>query len=169
YQASSYPVATFTYTATNPGDKPVSVGLLFTWQNVLGPNFDNLTDGKMVNHVRKDGDLVGVEMGRTEPFSGQAWDGSLAIGAQQVPGVVISTDPGFKADGDGADIWTGFAQAGTLGDSRASAQSQPGDALGAGVSATFTLKPGESIKVPFFLAWDQPIMTFGSGDSWYKR
>src|SRR5258708_979513 len=172
YQASSYPVATFTYTATNSGDKSITVGIMFTWQNSLGPTQDSLTSGNLVNRVRKEGDLVGVEMGRTEPFSGQEWNGSLAIGAQQVPGVTIRTDPGFKANGDGADIWTNFAQNGVLNDSRTSAQAQSGDALGAGISASFTLKPGESLKIPFFLAWDQPVVTFGkggSGASWYKR
>src|SRR5262249_10882926 len=35
YQSSSYPLAIFTYTATNPSDQPISVGLLFTWKNSL--------------------------------------------------------------------------------------------------------------------------------------
>ncbi len=172
YQASSYPVATFTYTATNAGKEPVSVGLMFTWQNLLGSSQGALRRGGLTSQIIKKGDLVGVQFGRKTPFGGKEWDGTMAIAAQQVPGVTLGTNVAFDADGDGADIWSDFAADGALNDPRDSAESKAQEKPAAGVSATFTLQPGQSLQVPFFLAWDQPVMTFGQqddGESWYKR
>jgi non-lysosomal glucosylceramidase len=37
------------------------------------------------------------------------------------------------------------------------------------VAITFELQPGQTVSAPFAVAWDLPVMTFGSGESWYKR
>src|SRR5262249_49443901 len=150
YQASSYPLAIFTYTATNPSNQPVSVGLLFTWKNSLFGSEQDLKAGALVHGVRQDGDLVGIQLGRSESFSSKEWDGTLAIAAQKSAGVSIGVQPGFDVSGDGSDVWSDFAASGALHDSRTSASSVEGKSLGAAISATFTLQPGESVQVPFF-------------------
>ena len=36
YQESSYPVATFVWTAHNPTDQPLTIGIMLSWQNMVG-------------------------------------------------------------------------------------------------------------------------------------
>jgi uncharacterized protein (DUF608 family) len=58
YQATSYPLALFTWTATNPTDALVTIGVMFTMQDLFG--------GGYVHTVRRAdtaaGPMVGVEM-----------------------------------------------------------------------------------------------------------
>lgn len=172
YRETSYPVAVFKYTATNSGDHPITVGLMFTWQNMLSPDLGKTAHSGQTARIRNEGDLLGVQFGRSEAFKDAEWDGSVAIAAQRTEGVTLGTFAGFDPAGSGADIWKDFAADGALNDSRSAAGPTRNQRLAAGVSATFTLQPGQTIDVPFFLAWDQPVMSFGkqdSGGSWYKR
>ncbi len=170
YKVSSYPVAIFNYTATNPGSDPVTVGLMFTWQSLLAQNQNTLARGGFISQLRKDSDLVGIEFSSKEHGTAP-WDGTMAIAAQQVPGVTLSDDLYFAANGDGGDIWNDFAADGALSDAQETAESKVNELPAAGISATFTLQPGQTLKIPFFLSWDLPVMSFGDDftHSWYKR
>lgn len=173
YKESSYPVAVFNYTAQNPGTSPIKVGLMFTWENMLSPDLGKTARSGLTARVRDEGDLRGVQFGRSTPFAGDEWDGSTAIAAQKTPGVTLGTFAGFNPAGDGAAIWRDFQADGSLDDKRDAAPATQNQRLAAGVSASFTLEPGQSMTVPFFLAWDQPVMSFGTaakpGGDWYKR
>ncbi len=96
------------------------------------------------------------------------WNGSFAILAGEEPGVTLSTFDRFLAD-DGSDVWADFAADGRLGDVVDDRPSEPGEAIGAALAATVELAPGETRQVSFVLAWDLPVVEFGSGTCWYKR
>ena len=36
YQESSYPIATFVWTAHNPTDQPLTISIMLSWQNMVG-------------------------------------------------------------------------------------------------------------------------------------
>lgn len=170
YKESSYPVAVFRYTLDNPKTTPVTVGIMFTWQNMLTPDFGKTAGNGLTAKVRSDESLIGIEFGRSEVYQGAEWDGTMFIGVGQTPGVKAGTFAGFDPGGNGADIWRDFSADGALNDTRHSVGALR--KLAAGVSATITLEPGQHIEIPFYLAWDQPTMTFGkdgSGGAWYKR
>jgi len=172
YKETSYPVAVFKYTATNTSSRPITVGIMFTWQNMLTPDLGRTPRAGLTSHVRAEDDILGVQFGRTEPYQNAEWDGSMAIAAQRTPGVTLGTFAGFDPAGNGAEIWKDFAADGALNDPRPGAGPTPRQQLAAGVSATFTLQPNQTLDIPFFLAWDQPVMTFGTkgeGGSWFKR
>jgi non-lysosomal glucosylceramidase len=167
YQVTSYPLALFTWTASNPTDAPVTVGVMFTMQDLFDP-----ADG-YVHTVRSAdtaaGRMVGVEMSPAAPFEAQEGQGTLAIAALETPGVTVGTRDHFVTNGDGADIWDDFAADGALDNTVLGGDVAAGDQWGAGLSITFTLEPGQTISAPMVLAWDMPVMTFGAGASWYKR
>jgi non-lysosomal glucosylceramidase len=167
YQATSYPVALFTWTAANPTDQPVTVGLMFTAQDFFNPStgYDHIARTEDTDAGR----IVGVEMKQAVPFEAEEWNGSLAIAALETPGVTISYRDHFVTDGDGADIWNDFAADGALDNVDDEGSSQNGELWGAGLAITFELKPGQTISAPMAMAWDMPVMTFGKGESWYKR
>ncbi|RPJ00568.1 MAG: glucosylceramidase, partial [Chloroflexi bacterium] len=169
YQASSYPVALFNWTATNPTAEPVTVGVMFTMQNF----FDPATTG-LVHTVRSldtpAGKLTGIEMKQAVPFEPEEFNGSMAIAALETPGVTVSTRDHFVTNGDGADIWGEFAEDGALDNPAVESVSNNNEDLwGAGIAITFTLEPGQTLSAPMAFAWDLPVMTFGPGESWYKR
>lgn len=168
YQASSYPVALFTWTARNPTDQPVTVGVMFTWENSIGDPAGRLNTSRAEDTPA--GRMVGVEMGHADPFDAQEDQGTAAIAALEVPGVTVSTRSRFVTNSDGADVWTDFADDGALDNVDDATPATPAETLGAAVSVTFDLAPGETLSVPFVYAWDQPVMTFGApSESWYKR
>jgi len=168
YQESSYPIALFNWTATNPSDQAVTVGVMFTWQNTLGPR-----PGRMQWAQSEDtpaGRMVGVVMGRDETFANQVGRGTVALAALEVPGVTVSYNSNFNVASDGADIWNDFADDGALSNTEDPTPSEMrGPLPGVGVAITFELQPGQTITAPFAMAWDMPVMTFGEDQSWYKR
>jgi non-lysosomal glucosylceramidase len=167
YQASSYPVALFTWTATNPTDQPVTVGVMLTWMNPMGEQA-----GRVEAIHAKDtpgGRVVGVEMGNLVPFNAQPDQGTFVIAVQETPGVTATYSAPFEVLGDGADIWQDFAADGALDNVADSTPAGERDLPAAGLAITFELQPGQTVSAPFAVAWDVPVMTFGSGESWYKR
>lgn len=168
YRESSYPVGLFEWLVENPGPEPVTVGLMFSWQNLVGRGVGMDRSGGHVNRTVRGPGIAGVVLGGPAAAVGQAWAGSFAITAGEVAGVTVTTCSRFSVD-DGAGLWVDFAADGQLADVAEPAPAAPGEAIGAAVAATFTLDPGESTVVPFALAWDFPIAAFGSGRQWHRR
>jgi non-lysosomal glucosylceramidase len=166
YQATSYPVALFNWTATNPTDQPVTVGVMFTAQNLF-------FSYQKVQTIRTQetplGNMVGIEMGTVEPFDNKADQGTMAMAALETPGVTVSYRSKFETSGDGADVWADFAADGALDNIDDTTPSQKRAFPGGAIAVTFELAPGETISAPMVLTWDVPVMTFGLGEQWYKR
>jgi non-lysosomal glucosylceramidase len=168
YRESSYPVGVFEWQIQNPSPEPVTVGLMFSWLNDIGRDRGQDRRGGHRNvSVRKDG-MAGVLLQGPLDAADAPWNGSFAIMAGEEPGVELTTFERFLAD-DGADLWADFAADGRLDDVVDGRPSRPGEALGAALAATVELGPGETRGVSFALAWDLPVVEFGSGTCWYKR
>ena len=168
HRESSYPLGIFEWQIENPSQDPVSVGLMFSWLNDLGRDAGQDRRGGHRNRsLRKDG-AVGVVLEGPPDAAGAPWNGSVAIMAGEEPGVRVTTFDRFLAD-DGADVWADFAADGRLDDVVDGRPSEPGDAIGAAIAATVELAPGETKRLSFVLAWDLPVVEFGSGTRWYKR
>jgi len=168
YRESSYPVGLFEWCIENPGSRPLTVGLMFSWQNVVGRWAGQDRRGGHRNlAIRRDG-MTGVVLSGPSDAMNEPWAGTFAIAAPAEPGVRLSVRSRFAVD-DGADIWADFSADGALDDVDDSAPSTPGEAIGAGLAATFELAPGETRSVPFALAWDFPVAEFGSGRRWHRR
>ncbi len=168
YQATSYPVALFNWTASNPTDQPVTLGVMFTTQNILGFNSGLYQTARTADTAN--GRMVGIELRHEGDFTGSEFDGSLAIAALEVPGVSVSYRSRFETQGDGADIWNDFASDGALDNVDDPTVSQRGEAPGAGIAVTITLEPGQTIEFPMTMTWDFPITAFGDEDAqWFKR
>ncbi|MFL5776606.1 MAG: GH116 family glycosyl hydrolase [Chloroflexota bacterium] len=174
YRESSYPVGIFETRIENRSDAPVTVGLMLSWQNVLGRAAGlDLAGGQRHEAVRRDG-LAGVVLGASESAAGTAFDGQFALLAEEAPGVELSARALFDVRGDGAAaLWSDFAREGRLDalepDAAIAAVAASGGEVGAAIAATLTLAPGESRTVPMVLAWDLPLAEFGAGTRWRRR
>jgi len=174
YRESSYPVAVFLWFLENPTSDPLTVGILFTWLNLLGYGWDRPAPAGGIHRPRAEagqggGRVVGVEiLGGEDPVR-EPWDGSWALAALETPGVEISYRAAFPADGDGAEIWEDFATDGRLERDSAPVILPGGERAGAGLAVTLQLGPGEARAIPMALAWDLPVVEFGAGDRWHRR
>ncbi len=173
YKESSYPLAVFLWRAENPTDKPITLGILFTWQNMLGRGWEKDFLGGHVNEAQVEpldgGRMVGVVLHDGRDPVTEGWQGSFAIAAREGDGVRVTYRSRFRANGDGRDIWEDFAADGALENIADARPSEIGEIIAAGIAVTMNLQPGEQKEVPIVLAWDLPIAQFGSGDKWYRR
>lgn len=182
YKETSYPVAIYRWIAVNPAKQPVDVSILLTWENMVGweavrarpaageaPQASFVWDRKSAGNINEF-----VEAGRAKGIlfrrqgqdvrTGNAMSGSMAVAVLDSPARTrVHFQAAFDPKGDGADIWTRFAADGTLDGTKASTAAVTGQATGAGLAVSFTLKPGERLEIPFAVAWDLPYYEFEAG------
>jgi non-lysosomal glucosylceramidase len=167
YEASSLPVGTFSAAVDNPTDGPLTVGLMLSWQNVLGaPPGETPEAGAWAELVDAPGMRAILLHG---PARTPTWrTGSLSIAVAEAPAVRLSARTRFDARAD-TELWADFAADGALDERDDRTPSRPGEVLGAAVAATVRLEPGERRSIRFALAWDLPLVEFGGGRRWRKR
>ena len=179
YRETSYPVAVYRWHAENPSNKAVTVSVLLSWTNMLGwlrtfsRTFDGHLDaGNRNRFVSRDtpaGSMKGIvfDRNRSGPVQDE-WDGQIVIATLQEPGSEVSYQTTYQPDGDGSAIWSPFEKDGRLANND-QAWVSSGEPLAGAIAVRFTLKPGEKRVVPMVIAWDLPIVQFGSGRKWYRH
>jgi non-lysosomal glucosylceramidase len=170
YRESSYPAAIFETQVENRSTLPVTVGLMLSWQNVLGRGGGLDRGGGQRHEAIAREDFAGLVLGAPAAASGTALDGQFAIVGEAGDGVDLSAVPLFSIDDGAAGLWADFAGDGRLapvGDGGV-AEAGAGE-VGAALAATLQLGPGESRTIPFTLAWDLPLAEFGVGTRWHRR
>jgi len=179
YKESSYPVALYRWHAQNPTQRAVTVSVLLSWTNMVGwfrtftrdfqgaPNQGN--HNRYVSEALATATMKGVvfERNRAGKLLTEA-DGQFAIAALETPGVEVSYQASYAAEGDGRAIWDHFAKDGRLANSDVSWVSDSEKLAGA-IAVRFTLKPGETKIVPMVIAWDFPVVEFGEGRRWDRK
>jgi non-lysosomal glucosylceramidase len=181
YKESSYPVAIYRWHAENPTQHRVTVSVLLSWKDMLGQfrTFDRDLRGAINagnrNRAAKeplgsDGTMKGIVLDRDhlDKSVTEEWDGQFAIAALESTGVELSYQTSFVSNGDGREVWAPFSKDGRLSNDDNSWTSSD-EPLAAAIALRFTLEPGEKRVVPMAIAWDLPIVQFGSGRKWYRR
>lgn len=175
YRESSYPVAVYRWHAENATNKAVTVSVLLSWTNMVGwlRTFSHTFNGRLnagnINHFTSEGDIKGIVFDRNRSQDVRdEWDGQFAIATQESPGVEVTYQTTYQPGEDGSVVWTPFAKDGGLANDNTSWVSSDEDLAGA-IAVRFTLKPGEKKIVPMVIAWDLPIVEFGSGRNWSRR
>jgi len=187
YQESSYPVGVFEWEVENPTDLPLTVGLMFTWQNLVGYPFKAVGDwyeqySKLSNGFKEDKQpgaynyavdergLTGVVFShlRNGATAAKEWNGSFAILTNSQPGLTASYRTRSLL-ADGSELWADFAEDGRLDDVDDRTPAAKEQNLVGALAVTLELGPRETRRIPFALAWDFPITEFGAGTQWYKR
>jgi non-lysosomal glucosylceramidase len=180
YRESSYPVAVYRWHAENPTNKTVTVSVLLSWTNMAGWFRTATRDFKGAmnqgNHndfeseaAGQAGTMKGIVLGRNRAEGVQnEWDGQFAIAALEAPGVEVSYQTTFLADGDGKAVWAQFSKDGRLANSGESWVSA-GEKLGGAIAVRFTLHPGEKKTIPMVIAWDFSVVEFGQGAKWNRH
>jgi non-lysosomal glucosylceramidase len=180
YKESSYPVAVYRWHADNPTNHSVTVSVMLSWANMLGwfnsysHDFSSARNHGNRNHAISEpagtsGIMKGVILDRNRfgPVRDE-WDGQFVLAALESPGVEISYKTTFSPTSDGSSVWSSFSKDGKLSDSPENWVSS-GEPIAAAIAVRFTLKPGEKRTIPMVLAWDLPIVEFGSGRKWYRH
>ncbi|OLP19683.1 bile acid beta-glucosidase [Leptolyngbya sp. 'hensonii'] len=193
YQETSYPIAVFEWTAHNPTDRPLTLSILLTWQNLVGwftntlkspevrvrddgspvyeyqPQMGQSTDS--VNLLVGDEQRLGIVMGKADadPLEVAEGEGQWAIATLLNPTWEVFYHTRWNPAGDGSDLWQTFAQDGSLPDIDSELPAQVGEQLGAAIAIRFTLKPGQTRQIPFILTWDLPVTEFAEGVQYFRR
>ncbi|MBW4540867.1 MAG: bile acid beta-glucosidase [Myxacorys chilensis ATA2-1-KO14] len=192
YQETSYPVAVFQWTAHNSTDAPITLSIMLTWQNMVGW-FTNANKSPEIK-VRDDGSpeynyqpRIGQSTGNFNQLTGNEQqlaivlrqpeldqpsegDGQWAIATPLNPYLYdVFYNTRWNATGDGSDLWTPFSNDGSLSDTDDETPARDGEQLGAAIAVRFTLKPGQTLTVPFVLSWDFPVTEFAQRVNYFRR
>lgn len=184
YNESSTPAGVFVWTLENTGKQPVTVALMFTFQNGTGSENDR-AGGHSNTSFRLDakgGEVVGValrhihrqpkplaedqKLEEQEQFEDPL---TFAIAAQASKGVEVTYRSRFVSTSSGMDVWGDLRADGKLENVDDEKPSPVGMAIGAALCATVEVPPGETRQVVFSLAWDMPLARFGAGTAYYRR
>ena len=191
YKETSYPVAVYRWHAENTTSRRVTVSVLLSWENMLGwfrtfnrdlggaindGNFNRFRSEPLPSPLKGAKESVGAggvmkgivfDRNHLGPVQDQ-WDGQFAIAALESPGVEVSYQTTFEPDRDGKEVWAPFSADGKLANSDDKWTSS-GESLAGAIAVRFTLEPGQKLIVPMVIAWDLPVVEFGSGRKWYRR
>jgi non-lysosomal glucosylceramidase len=192
YQDTSYPVAVFEWTAHNPTDKPITLSIMLTWENIVGwftnvlknPQVKVRDDGSPeyeyqsrwaestgnVNNLVEDFHRIGCSMvGKISSPEPQEGEGTIAIATMTNAAVDVYYHTRWNPKSDGADIWDYFAKEGFLLDQEDERPAAAGERTAVALTVKFTLRPGKTRKIPFIIAWDLPVTEFAAGVWEYRR
>ncbi|MFB8791337.1 MAG: GH116 family glycosyl hydrolase [Potamolinea sp.] len=192
YQESSYPVAVFEWTAHNPTDKPITLSIMLTWQNMVGwftnaiknPEVQVRDDGSPVyeyqprwgdstgslNQWIVDNFRVGCLLDRVRLHDEiQEGEGQLCLATVTNPSMEVFYHNRWNPAGNGAQVWKTFATDGSLADVQDETPAAPGEQIAAAIALRFTIRPGKTRKIPFILAWDFPVTEFSPGINYFRR
>lgn len=192
YQESSYPVAVFEWSAYNPTDKPITISIMFSWQNMVGwftnaiksPEITIRDDGSPIyqyqprwgdstgnyNQWIQDSYRVGCLFNRIQLHDEvKEGEGQFCIASILNPSLEVFYQTRWNPKEDGSAVWDDFARNGSLGDKQDETPAAPGEQIAGAIAVRFTVRPGRTRKIPFILAWDLPVMEFASDVTYYRR
>jgi non-lysosomal glucosylceramidase len=192
YQESSYPLAIFNWSFHNPTDKPITLSLLVTWQNVVGwftnaiksPTVKLRDDGSPVyeyqpcwgdstgnfNQWIEDNFRVGCLFNRIQLRDQiEEGEGQICIASVRNPSLEAFYHSRWNPQGDGSEVWDWFAANGSLPDIQDETPADPGEQIAGAIALRFTIRPGKTRQIPVIVAWDFPITEFKEGVKYYRR
>ncbi len=185
YREASLPVGVFVWHARNTGDRPVSLSLLFSFTNMVGW-FNDFAAGRPL--ANRGGGLFNRPVNLPLEVPGQSLagvlfdrrhagaipdegDGQMCIAARMEPGVTVTRHVGCQVGymPAGKDPWESFAAGGRLADETPSHYCGSGTDLVGALAVSVELRPGECREIPMALAWDLPVVRFGSGRRHFRH
>jgi non-lysosomal glucosylceramidase len=191
YQVTSYPVALFRWTAHNPTDKPLTLSILLTWQNTAGwftntnkaPEVVYRDDGSPVydyvpawsqsagnwNELQRSAGWTGIVLSKGFTGAPQEGDGQWAIATLEHSEIEVFWQGRWNPQSDGSEIWNQFSQDGSLTNSEDPRPAQDEQQIAGAIAVRFTLQPGQTLDIPFVVAWDFPVTEFAQGVFYLRR
>ncbi|MDF5730479.1 MAG: GH116 family glycosyl hydrolase [Rhizonema sp. PD38] len=192
YQETSYPVAVFLWTASNPTDAPLTLSIMMTWQNMVGwftnslksPEVRIRDDGSPVyeyqppldkskdnfNKLVENTEYLGcILSGKNSQESIQEGEGEWCIATRKQQGMEVLYHTNWNPSSTGTDVWEDFSKDGSLPNYVDETPATENTQIGAAIAVRFTIKPGETLEIPFVLAWDFPVTEFAAGIEYYRR
>jgi non-lysosomal glucosylceramidase len=164
---SALPVGLFRWTLENTGPGRAMAGLMFTFRDPRGEESGETPLAGAWSETIRAGHARGVLM-HGAPGATAELGGTFAIAVETADGLDVRVRTRFDPL-TGADAWAEFGTDGRLRNRDDRRTTDAGDALAGAISATVELDPGETRTVTFSLAWDLPVVEFGSGRRWRKR
>ena|GEM_PF-3520882 len=167
---SSFPAVAFVFHLVNRTAAPVSASVALSWENTLGVGetpagdaFQNRT-GNLVEVIPDSDGYFGLRFSTPSTLGGARSDntydgasGNMSLTAYPVRNSAVVTTAGWNALEPRPNWWESFSHNGVVSGSVAAGVQ--GTIHPAGVVAvTLTLKPRETVDVPFCVSWYNPVL-----------
>lgn len=167
-ERTSLPVAYFDILLENNTDDHADVSAMFTMPNVgahIGRQPATVREG-LTSQYQEDGSIRSVTLSSdSEANSPDAVASEWTIAADLAEGQEFSYVTSWDSNGDGADVYSQFVDDGVLDDDAIDTSSSAG-----AIAVSAQLEPGESVTIPFALAWDFPQVAYADNNTvWMRR
>ena len=162
---SGLPAAVFLWTLTNPGRKKVEASIAASLLNPIGLDGNerevsrkNPAFGGNLNELIHESHMWGVRMSSSKYGENDQRHGTMALGTLWPRVSVVTRWPALGGWDwwDLRALWDDFAEDGGLKGPSDAVPTAEGQSDGSTLCAMMELQPGESLTVPFFLAWHFP-------------
>ena len=165
---SSLPAAAFVFQFRNTSAEPIEISIALSWENVLGRGgtaakgaFGAATSGAIMPLPAENG-IFGLHFTGPPLTPGTSAEerlrdnatGDMALLALPRKDSTV-TQTGWNAAGARPDWWEMFAKQGDVSGGTTANDTATKQAAGV-VSVRFTLKPHDSVEIPFAVAWHTP-------------
>jgi uncharacterized protein (DUF608 family) len=165
-EASGLPAAIFLWRLRNDGNAPVQATVALSLLNAVGydgqaalRNRTHALFGGNRNEARDEDEARGLFMTSTKPLEGHPGAGSLVVAT---PWPEVTAAPRWERAGwfdDLQSFWDGLRATGRLTDLGDDSPSPDGQTDVGSLGLLAEVRPGETVTLPFVLAWHFPNLT----------
>nr|XP_056704029.1 non-lysosomal glucosylceramidase [Euleptes europaea] len=168
YRDTSLPVGAFVWEVENNSNEDLDISIMFTFRNGMETKED--WAGGHWNEpfsLERDGHCVqGVLLHHCLPVNSY----TLAISAREKVGTTVTHLTTFNPTGTGQEVWDDLLADGKLASPPGKSKpTEKGTACAAAVCASCTVPAHGQGKLEFGLAWDMPLVRFGSKEREHHR
>ncbi|XP_061171988.1 non-lysosomal glucosylceramidase-like [Saccostrea echinata] len=168
YKDTSFPMATFIWTAENKGSEPLDVSIMFTFKNGRGVKDDG--NGGCHNHLF-DLDTEGRRVsGVSINHNIQDMKCTYCIAGVHHNDVSVTCKEYFNPRGSGQEVWDDLKDDGQLNpEGGRNTCTGKGEESAAAVCVQANVPPKQTRDLEFTLTWDMPIIHFKARENFYAR
>ena len=187
YKETCYPVSVFSWEIDNLSDEAQDISLMFTWENTMGLRLshghgsghrnekfsiqkenENISGIQLHHNQTKICEYKKKKLKHTATYR-DPLNYAIAVKDSGDGEVSFRTTTKVTSESDSSELWSQFRSKGKLNNEDNQYETVKGERTCAALCYSKTLPPHSKATIEYSIAWDMPIIRFGSSRAYYRR